>query len=130
MDIEEEALSLVKRHDLRNTDWKQWVSVIGTKLQSWQENIDSNDHASDNQAEIFNCVITETAVDIIPMKTVCKHSKQFMTPVLSGLNEEIRKAKNRFKRRRDQHSFYQQALEAYYKAYDLAKINQGGKPVS
>ncbi len=48
-----------------------------------------------------------------------------MTPELPGLNKEIRKAKNRFKRRRDQHkhNFYQQALAAYDIAYDVAKDN-------
>ena len=123
INIQEEVLEVKKKYDLKKADWTTWKNKIVDKCSPLCNNLIKGEVCPDEAADQFNNILIETAKETIPTKTVCKHSKQFMTPKLAELGKKCRTLKGLYTRRRDPHNYqlYQQAVQEYSIEYDQAQ---------
>ncbi len=68
------------------------------------------------KCKIVQDLITETAEEVLPKKTICEPSRSFVSGKISNLHKEFRKAKRKFK-----HRSYEQNLIALNDARDRLK---------
>ena len=94
---EEISIKVLKRFDLKNTDWDKYERKCSEAVEERRY-----DGKIDDDYDSFLQVLHRLVESSIPKKKVCKHSKGWWTTKLTELSKSFRKAKHAFSKRKDQ----------------------------
>ena len=105
--------------DLRDINWQSLGSSLSKKLKDYNFTTD----CPDIEVSRITDLIIKHAEEKIPKITISKHSKPFFTAELKNLQDQVRAAQRRYRRKRDEFNHRQlEDIKAEYNAkYDAAK---------
>ncbi len=112
--------------DLRDVDWAVWESNLVDALDNWrQSRREHNQHDIDSTCDALTETIISCAERCIPKKTVCRHSRPFITAELKRLQAQLKQARKDFKYRSDQNN--ESKLNRCQEEYTIAYLEARSK---
>ncbi len=90
--------------DLKDVEWSVWEASLAESLQDWIQNSNYDENDIDSTCNSLTETIISCAERCIPKKSVCKHSRPFMTPALKQLQASLKRARKDFKYRSDENN--------------------------
>ncbi len=103
--VEDSTRSFQKtKWDLENAPWDVWAESLDRIISGLMANQFYLSKTPSEKCEIVQNLIKENAEFIIPKKTICEHSRAFVTEKISKLHKEFRIARKNFRKRSDEHN--------------------------
>ncbi len=91
-----------EKWDIKNAPWDVWAESLDRASSGLMDNEVFQAKSPMDKCNILQELIKDNADLIIPKKTVCEHSRAFVSEQISKLHKEFRQAKKRFKIRSDE----------------------------
>ena len=121
---EEEPEEATERLDFRNADWEKFEKGCSKSIERWLETI-SETTAINEDYRTFVDVIHKNVQENIPRKRICRHTKGWWSPRLTQLSKDFKKAKRKFKKRKDKSN--ENKMKELMKLFEEEEVYSKGK---
>lgn len=86
--------------NFRGTDWKEFEQVLQPKLEDIPRTEIETTHTFDGRLQVLTGALKSTIREVVPHAEITSFTKRWWTKELTELNRELRKARNRSKKRK------------------------------